>query len=73
MRLRLVIEVLSPTTQHFDCADKLRAYQRPAGLQHIILLSSMEGWGDRFRRQAGLPVRNCASLSLESQLLFLRQ
>ena len=39
---RLVIEVLSPTTQHFDRGDKLRAYQRLAGLQHIILLSSME-------------------------------
>lgn len=39
---RLVIEVLSPTTQHFDRGDKLQAYQRLDGLQHIILLSSME-------------------------------
>jgi Uma2 family endonuclease len=39
---RLVVEVLSPTTQHFDRGDKLQAYQRLAGLQHIILLSSME-------------------------------
>ena len=39
---RLVIEVLSPTTQHFDRGDKLRAYQQLPGLQHIILLSSME-------------------------------
>ena len=39
---RIVIEVLSPTTQHFDRGDKLRAYQKLAGLQHIILLSSME-------------------------------
>ena len=39
---RLVIEVLSPTTQHFDRGDKLHAYQRLAGLQHIVLLSSME-------------------------------
>ena len=39
---RLVIEVLSPTTQHFDRGDKLRAYQQLPGLQHIVLLSSME-------------------------------
>lgn len=39
---RLVIEVLSPTTQHFDRGDKLQAYQKLDGLQHIILLSSME-------------------------------
>ena len=39
---RLVIEVLSPTTQHFDRGDKLNAYRQLAGLQHIILLSSME-------------------------------
>lgn len=39
---RVVIEVLSPTTQHFDRGDKLQAYQKLAGLQHIILLSSME-------------------------------
>lgn len=39
---RLVIEVLSPTTQHFDRGDKLLAYQKLDGLQHIILLSSME-------------------------------
>jgi len=43
---RLVVEVLSPTTQHFDRGDKLRAYQQLAGLQHIVLLSStqMAGW-----------------------------
>ncbi len=39
---RLVIEVLSPTTQHFDRGDKPQAYQKLDGLQHIILLSSME-------------------------------
>jgi len=39
---RLVVEVLSPTTQHFDRADKLRAYRQLPGLQHILLLSSME-------------------------------
>ncbi len=43
---RLVIEVLSPTTQHFDRGEKLLAYQKLAGLRHIMLLSSMEeaGW-----------------------------
>ena len=39
---RLVIEVLSPTTQQFDRVDKLNAYRRLPGLQHIVLLSSME-------------------------------
>jgi Uma2 family endonuclease len=39
---RLVIEVLSPTTQHFDRGEKLAAYRRLAGLQHIILLSNLE-------------------------------
>ena len=39
---RLVIEVLSPTTQQFDRADKLDAYRRLPGLQHIVLLSSIE-------------------------------
>ena len=39
---RLVIEVLSPTTMHFDRGDKLHAYQQLPGLQHVVLLSSME-------------------------------
>lgn len=39
---RLVIEVLSPTTQYFDRKDKLLAYRQLPGLQHIVLLSSME-------------------------------
>lgn len=39
---RLVIEVLSPTTQHFDRGDKLAAYRRLPGLQHIVLISSLE-------------------------------
>lgn len=39
---RLVAEVLSPTTQVFDRGAKLAAYQRLPGLQHIVLLSSME-------------------------------
>ena len=39
---RLVIEVLSPTTQHFDRGEKLQAYRHLVGLQHIILISSME-------------------------------
>lgn len=38
----LVIEVLSPTTQHFDRGDKLAAYRRLPGLQHIVLISSLE-------------------------------
>jgi Uma2 family endonuclease len=39
---RLVAEVLSPTTQHFDRGAKLQAYQKLPGLQHVLLLSGME-------------------------------
>ena len=43
---RLVVEVLSPTTEAFDRGLKLQAYQQLAGLRHIVLLSSTEaaGW-----------------------------
>jgi Uma2 family endonuclease len=37
---RLVAEVLSPSTEHFDRGEKLDAYRRLPGLQHIVLLSS---------------------------------
>ncbi len=39
---RLVVEVLSPSTQQFDRGDKLAAYRQLPGLQHIVLLSSLE-------------------------------
>ncbi|MBX7169300.1 MAG: Uma2 family endonuclease [Pirellulales bacterium] len=39
---RLVVEVLSPSTQQFDRGGKLAAYRKLAGLQHIVLLSSTE-------------------------------
>ncbi len=39
---RLVLEVLSPSTQAFDKGAKLLAYQRLAGLRHIVLISSIE-------------------------------
>ena len=39
---RLVIEVLSPSTQHFDRGAKLLAYQKLPGLRQIVLLSSTE-------------------------------
>ena len=39
---RLVLEVLSPTTQLFDRGSKLAAYRLLPGLQHIVLLSSLE-------------------------------
>jgi Uma2 family endonuclease len=39
---RLIIEVLSPTTQQFDRGPKLLAYQQLAGLSHVILISSTE-------------------------------
>ncbi|MCK7501351.1 MAG: Uma2 family endonuclease [Comamonadaceae bacterium] len=39
---RLVVEVLSPGTQLFDRGAKLQAYRQLPGLQHIVLLSSLE-------------------------------
>ncbi len=39
---RLIVEVLSPGTQQFDRGAKLLAYQQLPGLQHVLLLSSME-------------------------------
>lgn len=39
---RLVLEVLSPSTQVFDQGDKLKAYRLLPGLQHIVLLNSQE-------------------------------
>ena len=39
---RLVVEVLSPSTQAFDKGSKLTAYRQLPGLQHIVLLSSQE-------------------------------
>ena len=39
---RLVVEVLSPSTERFDRGDKLAAYQQLPGLQHIVMLSSTE-------------------------------
>ncbi len=39
---RLVVEVLSPSTQQFDRGAKLQAYQQLPSLSHIVLLSSME-------------------------------
>ncbi len=39
---RLIVEVLSPSTQRFDRGQKLAAYRKLPGLQHIVLLSSLE-------------------------------
>lgn len=39
---RLIVEVLSPSTQRFDRGQKLTAYRKLPGLQHIVLLSSLE-------------------------------
>ena len=39
---RLVVEVLSPTTQHFDRGPKLLAYQQLVGLSCVVLISSTE-------------------------------
>jgi Uma2 family endonuclease len=39
---RLVVEVLSPSTQLFDRGAKLQAFQLLPGLQQVLLLSSME-------------------------------
>ena len=39
---RLVLEVLSPSTQVFDKGQKLKAYRQLPGLQHIVLINSQE-------------------------------
>lgn len=39
---RLIVEVLSPSTQRFDGGQKLAAYRKLPGLQHIVLVSSLE-------------------------------
>lgn len=39
---RLVVEVLSPSTQQFDRGAKLLAYQKLDGLGQVVLLSSTE-------------------------------
>ena len=39
---RLIVEVLLPSTQRFDRGQKLTAYRKLPGLQHIVLLSSLE-------------------------------
>ena len=39
---RLIVEVLSPSTQRFDRGQKLTAYRKLPGLQHIVLVSSLE-------------------------------
>lgn len=39
---KLVVEVLSRSTQHFDSGTKLAAYRSLPGLQHIVLISSLE-------------------------------
>ena len=41
-RARLIVEVLSPSTQRFDGGLKLAAYRKLPGLQHIVLVSSLE-------------------------------
>lgn len=39
---RLIVEILSPSTQRFDAHAKLSAYWRLPGLQQIVLVSSTE-------------------------------
>jgi Uma2 family endonuclease len=39
---RIVVEVMLPGTQRFDRGAKLDAYRRLRGLQHIVLVSSLE-------------------------------
>jgi len=49
---RLVIEVLSPSTQTFHMGVKLQAYQQLDGLQHIVPIST---WCGRCRPCARWP------------------
>lgn len=50
---RLIIEVLSPTTERVDRAEKLIAYQKILSMREYILVSSERIWIQIYRRTTG--------------------
>ena len=49
----LIVEVLSPTTERVDRAEKLLAYQKMPSVQEHILVSSERVWIQVYRRAEG--------------------
>jgi Uma2 family endonuclease len=47
---RIVVEVLSPSTERYDYADKLKAYQACPTIQEIVLISQFAPRVEVFRR-----------------------
>jgi Uma2 family endonuclease len=48
---RIVVEVLSPSTEKKDCNEKLRAYQACPTIQEIVLISQFAQHVEVFRRR----------------------
>ena len=47
---RVVVEVLSPSTEKVDRSDKLRAYQACPTIQEIVLISQFAPYVEMYRR-----------------------
>jgi Uma2 family endonuclease len=47
---RIVVEVLSPSTEKFDCTDKLKAYQTCPTIQEIVLIDQFTPHVEVYRR-----------------------
>lgn len=47
----IVVEVLSPSTEAYDCGEKLASYQRVAALKHCVLIHHAERRVDVWTRQ----------------------
>ena len=47
----LLIEILSPSTEHHDRRTKLLAYQRIGSLQEIVLIDRDSAYAERYQRQ----------------------
>jgi Uma2 family endonuclease len=67
---RLIVEVLSPSTEAFDRGYKFLLYQTLSSLQEYVLISSRFQFVEIFRRQPDgswsyHPYRSCQSVKLE--------
>lgn len=50
---KLVVEVLSPTTEKVDRREKWFAYRQIASLEEYVLIDQEQQWVEVFRREAG--------------------
>ena len=67
---RLIIEVLSPTTERVDRAEKLIAYQKIPSVQEYVLVSSERVWVQIYRRTDGENWRVEQFLNLNDEVTF---